>query len=88
MSILKLEVTQEIGKENDSEEREDRTTAWILAEASKWSLYGVEVKIDGMFYTGESSEVIDQCSREDNYYMEDYVSDDKGKIVQVEFNRL
>ena len=40
---------------NDSEEREDRTTAWILAEASKWSLYGVEVKIDGMFYTGESS---------------------------------
>ena len=25
---------------NDSEEREDRTTAWILAEASKWSLYG------------------------------------------------
>ena len=58
---------------NDSEEREDRTTAWILAEASKWSLYGVEVKID---------------VREDNYYMEDYVSDDKGKIVQVEFNRL
>ena len=72
---------------NDSEEREDRTTAWILAEASKWSLYGVEVKIDGMFYTGESSEVIDHV-REDNYYMEDYVSDDKGKMVQVEFNRL
>ena len=62
---------------NDSEEREDRTTAWILAEG----------KIDGMFYTGESSEVIDHV-REDNYYMEDYVSDDKGKIVQVEFNRL
>lgn len=62
-------------------------TAWILAEASKWSFYGVEVKIDGMFYTGESSEVIDHV-REDNYYMEDYVSDDKGKIVQVEFNRL
>ena len=40
-----------------------------------------------MFYTGESSEVIDHV-REDNYYMEDYVSDDKGKIVQVEFNRL
>ena len=68
---------------NDSEEREDRTTAWILAEASKWSLYGVEVKIDGMFYTGESSEVIDHV-REDNYYMEDYVSDDTVSYTHLD----
>lgn len=71
----------------DSGEMIDRTIAWILAEASRWSLCGVEVKIDGVFYTGKNSEIIEHV-REDNYYMEDYISDDHGKIVQVEFNRL
>ena len=72
---------------NDSGELKENMVAWILAEASKWSLYGVNVKIDGQFYSGKTSEIIEHV-REDNYYMEDYVSDDNGKIVQVEFNRL
>lgn len=72
---------------DDSGELKEKMVAWILAEASKWTLCGVEVKIDGQFYSGKTSEIVEHV-REDNYYMEDYVSDDNGKIVQVEFNRL
>lgn len=72
---------------DDSGELKEEMVSWILAEAFKWTLYGVEVKIDGQFYSGKTSEIVEHV-RENNYYMEDYVSDDNGKIVQVEFNRL
>lgn len=63
------------------------TVSWILDEAVKWSLFGVKVKIDGQFYSGRDSEIIENV-KENNYYMENYVSDNNGKIVQVEFDRL
>lgn len=63
------------------------TVSWILDEAVKWSLFGVKVKIDGQFYSGRDSEIIENV-KENNYYMENYVSDSNGKIVQVEFDRL
>ena len=61
--------------------------SWILDEASKWDLFGVKVKIDGEFYSGKDSEIAAYV-KEGNYYMENYVSDSDGKIVQVEFDHL
>lgn len=72
---------------DDSERLREMTVSWILDEAVKWSLFGVKVKIDGQFYSGRDSEIIENV-KENNYYMENYVSDSNGKIVQVEFDRL
>ncbi|MBU5479573.1 hypothetical protein KQI69_10195 [Eubacterium sp. MSJ-13] len=72
---------------DDSERLREMTVSWILDEAVKWSLFGVKVKIDGQFYSGRDSEIIENV-KENNYYMENYVSDNNGKIVQVEFDRL
>lgn len=72
---------------DDSERLREMTVSWILDEAAKWSLFGVKVKIDGQFYSGKDSEIIEHV-KEDHYYMENYVSDNDGKIVQVEFDRL
>ena len=72
---------------DDSGELRDIMISWILDETSKWNLFGVKVKIDGEFYSGKDSEIIEHV-KEGNYYMENYVSDNDGKIVQVEFDRL
>ena len=72
---------------DSSEGSREKTISWILDEVDKWTLAGVKVKIDGQFYSGVDSEIIEHV-KEDNCYMENYVSDNNGKIVQVEFDRL
>ena len=72
---------------DSSEGSREKTISWILDEVDKWTLAGVKVKIDGQFYSGGDSEIIEHV-KEDNCYMENYVSDNNGKIVQVEFDRL
>ena len=72
---------------DSSEGSREKTISWILDEVDKWTLAGVKVKIDGQFYSGGDSEIIEHV-KEDNCYMENYVSDNNSKIVQVEFDRL
>ena len=59
---------------DSSEGSREKTISWILDEVDKWTLAGVKVKIDGQFYSGGDSEIIEHV-KEDNCYMENYVSD-------------
>lgn len=59
---------------------------WVMEEIRRAIVRGISVRVDGVCSIeamGHFSEV-----HEDVTYMEDYIGDDNGRIVEISFSRV
>lgn len=61
-------------------------TGSLGLQLKKWEEAGIRLYLDG---TPTSSEYIEQrCVNEDALYMPDYVTDKKGRIKEIRYDRI
>lgn len=64
----------------------DGEIRWIMEEIQRAIVRGISVRVDGVC----SIEAMGAASgvQEDVTYMEDYIGDDSGKIIEISFSRV
>ncbi|MEG1458922.1 MAG: hypothetical protein RR056_02555 [Acetivibrio sp.] len=60
---------------------------WVLEEMQSALEKGILVQVDGRYYNGYNSGRFPVLEEEETY-MEDYLEDDKGKIIEIIFDRV
>ena len=62
---------------------------WVITNLEKASLLGLEVCVDGKEYTySEIREKKNIIIKESADYMSDYVYDEHGKVIGINFNKI
>lgn len=64
----------------------DGEIRWIMEEIQRAIVKGISVRVDGS-YSISSIEPRGGV-QEDVTYMEDYIGDDSGKIIEISFSRV
>lgn len=61
-------------------------TCWVLEEIQRAIVRGISVRVDGIC----SLESVENTSRvhEEVTYMEDYIGDEEGRIIEISFSRV
>ena len=60
---------------------------WISDEIRNAEKYGISVNVGGVNYTSDNDNEL-LLVLEDAIYMKEYLSDDSGKIVQINFDKV
>lgn len=61
---------------------------WVLQEIKKARAQGIEVAIDGVYLKDQEQAGSLLMVHEEETFMEDYIGDDKGKIVGIAFDKI
>jgi hypothetical protein len=73
------------GDNYDQETVQGKESA-LQAKLQKMKESGVELYVDGR--TASPDEIASRCVREDCVYMPDYVMGEKGKLLQLRFDKV
>lgn len=65
----------------------DEMFNWLFSEICEAQVTGVPVAVDGRVYSVQEREEL-QKVMEQGYYMKSYVDDERGKIVQINFDHI
>lgn len=60
---------------------------WIISEICEAEKNGIQVNVCGIRYSSDDSQELYQVL-EDAAYMEDYLSDEEGHIIQINFDKI
>lgn len=73
--------------EMESEKMGGQMYEWLVEEIMNAQSIGVSVSVDGKPYSVENVQKL-RGVMEDHYYMKSYVSDQSGKIVEIDFDKI
>lgn len=78
---------RQVKLDSKPEELKDIMYSWLVSEIRQAENTGVEVRIDGRQYSLDDIDRLKQVM-ENSYYMKSYTGDERGKIVQIDFERI
>ncbi len=73
--------------DDGSEELKDTMYSWLVSEIEEAQSAGVEVRVDGVRYSLSDVDKL-RGVMENRYYMKSYTGDERGKIVQIDFEHI
>ena len=60
---------------------------WIRGEIKEAEKYGIVVNVEGVSYSSDETRDL-FCVLEDAVYMKEYLGDEEGRIIQINFDRI
>lgn len=68
-------------------EKDSEKLSWVLEEIEQAALKGISSKVDGVYYDISNPPKLPKL-REEESYMEEFIGDDTGKIVEITFHKI
>lgn len=61
--------------------------SWVLNEIEQAAQKGISSKVDGIYYDVSNPPKLPRL-REEESYMEEFIGDDTGKIIEIIFHKI